>query len=174
MRTRRLRFRPAAGGSIATVGSSRGDGWGWRMPRLPKVVTGVASALVWCIGAAAALVWGWRFGWVHGPLPGGCGCFNPADLVLSVVWGVLGALAAVVVWSALVGAVGLAVFLRLGTAASSHPPVAATTPTTRLEPTDQCSPARRPRTSTASPMRPSAMSTADGTRRGERQGSKAP
>jgi hypothetical protein len=82
----------------------------WR----PWAFAWVVIGLGWCVGSAFAAVWVWRFGWTHGPVPGGCGCFNPGALLFSVVWGVVGAVAAVLVWSAVAASAGLGLFLRLG------------------------------------------------------------
>ena len=99
---------PARFAGLLVVG-----GWGMRV-RAATWLTIVMATAVWCVGSGLSLVWGWRYGWRHGPVPGGCGCFNPAVLVASISWGILGAGGAVAVWSALFGAVGLAAYLRTG------------------------------------------------------------
>lgn len=76
-----------------------------------RVLASGAAALLWLVGSAVAVVLGWRYGWSHGPVPGGCGCFNPAVLLVSTGWGAAGSVGAAAVWSALVAAFGLAVFL---------------------------------------------------------------
>jgi hypothetical protein len=88
----------------------------------PRVLAWVVIAVTWCVGSASAAAWGLRLGWVHGPTPGGCGCFNPGTLLFAGVWGVVGAISGVVVWSALFGMLGLAVFLRRGRPSAGESP----------------------------------------------------
>lgn len=68
--------------------------------------------LVWCVLCSVVGTWGWKYGYDHGPLPDDCGCGSPAFIPIVIGWGLIGALAGVAVVSAVMGAAGLALFIR--------------------------------------------------------------
>ena len=68
--------------------------------------------LTWCVLSGVVAAWGWQYAAERGPVPGGCGCFNAAAIPIVVGWALLGALAGVAVVSAVMGAVGLGLFVR--------------------------------------------------------------
>ena len=71
-----------------------------------------AVFLVWCVLASVAGLWGFQVGAARGPIPGGCGCFNPVAIPVVIGWAVLGALAGVAMVSAGMGLVGLGLYIR--------------------------------------------------------------
>ena len=68
--------------------------------------------LIWCVLASLAGLWGFQLGAARGPIPGGCGCFNPVAILVMIGWGVSGAFAGVSIVSAVMALVGLVLYTR--------------------------------------------------------------
>lgn len=71
-----------------------------------------STFLTWCVLAGFVGLWGWQLGTARGPVPGGCGCFDPLAIPLVLGWGFLGALVGVLLVSAVMAAVGLLLYAR--------------------------------------------------------------
>ena len=69
--------------------------------------------LIWCVLASLAGLWGFLVGAARGPVPGGCGCFNPVAVLVVIGWEVFGAFAGVSIVSAGMALVGLVLYTRL-------------------------------------------------------------
>jgi len=68
--------------------------------------------LIWCVLASLLGLWGFQVGTARGPIPGGCGCFNPVAILVRIGWGVFGAFAGVSIVSAAMALVGLVLYTR--------------------------------------------------------------